>query len=235
METQLIQPRSPMAGSGVKLAAGIFLAALGLLLTLDNLDLLDAGRFLRYWPVLLIAVGLLKLREAGSRAMALILLVAGILLLGQETRWIRFSIFDFWPVILIGAGVVMVANALGFRLSDSSAAPGSTIWAVLRGPRLTGTARDFDGLRIIAFMGGCRLDLTDSEIEATTAVIEVIAVWGGITIRVPDGWEVVGQVTPIMGGIDIKTSAARGGRKLVVRGLTLMGGMEVRNAKARTA
>src|SRR5216684_5979035 len=133
METQLIQPRSPLAASGVKLAVGVFFTALGLLLTLGNLELLDANRLLRYWPALLIVVGLLKLREAGGRALALILLVAGILLLGQETRWIRFSIFDLWPVILIGAGVYIVANALGFRLSESSAAPGPTIWAVMRG------------------------------------------------------------------------------------------------------
>jgi hypothetical protein len=44
---------------------------------------------------------------------------------------------------------------------------------------------------------------------------------------------VIADVVPIMGGIEIKTSAARGGRQLIVRGLVLMAGMEVKNAEAR--
>jgi hypothetical protein len=235
METQLFEPGSPIAGSSVKLVVGIFFVLLGLLMTLGNLEILDAGSFLRFWPALLIVIGVLKFGEAGSRALALILLCSGIFLLACEMQWARFSIFDLWPLILIGIGVVVVMHALGFRTSGSSVGPSPTLWAVCASRKLAASGRDLDGRHIIAVMGGCKIDVIDTEVESVTAVIEVIAVWGGIVIRVPDGWEVVGQVVPVMGGIDIKTGPARGGRKLIVRGLTLMGGMEIKNAKARTA
>ncbi|MBZ5605904.1 MAG: DUF5668 domain-containing protein [Acidobacteriia bacterium] len=49
-------------------AAPIVLIALGVVFLLNNLDLLDLGRLLRYWPVLLIAMGayMLYLRMGGS-------------------------------------------------------------------------------------------------------------------------------------------------------------------------
>ncbi len=234
MESQLIETRPTIATSSVKLVVGIFFTALGLLLTLDNLDIVDGNRLLRYWPVVLIVVGALKLREAGSRALALILIIAGVLLLGNGTHWIRFSIFDFWPLILIGVGVVIVLHSFGFRVAEPQLGSDPTTWSLFNNRKLNGSAQDFHGRRIIAFMGGCKLDLNDSGIEGGTTVIEVIAVWGGVVIRVPQGWEVVGQAVPIMGGIDIRTGPARGGRKLIVRGLTLMGGMEIKNAKGST-
>lgn len=43
--------------------APVLLIAFGLLFLLDNLDLLEIGRLLRYWPALLIALGLFLLYE----------------------------------------------------------------------------------------------------------------------------------------------------------------------------
>ena len=53
---------------------------------------------------------------------------------------------------------------------------------------------------------------------------------GGIEIKVPEDWTVVCKGFPVMGGFE-DTTKPRGdtGKRLVVRGLALMGGVEVHN------
>jgi hypothetical protein len=55
-------------GSGRFPVAPVVLIALGVIFLLNNLDLLDLHRALRYWPVLLIALGayMLFLRMGGA-------------------------------------------------------------------------------------------------------------------------------------------------------------------------
>src|ERR1700682_3563657 len=74
MEMQLTEPGRPIIGSKVKLVVGTFFTLVGVLLALDNLDIMDAGRVLRYWPVLLIVIGALKFRDAGNRGLAVLLI-----------------------------------------------------------------------------------------------------------------------------------------------------------------
>ena len=225
------QPPEVSARVSVKLIAGIFFTLLGVLLTLDNLDLADADQILPYWPVFLIAIGILKLRERRSRTFAVMAIAVGALFL---TDLFRFSIFDFWPMILVFAGLVLVARAFGFRVSNVSNEPSSTIWAIFGVRKEEVTTRNYAGGRIIAFMGGCELDLRNADMEQGSAELEIIVVWGGIEIKVPEGWEVIGNTVPIMGGADIRTKAAPGGRRLIVNGLAIMAGVDIKSVASET-
>jgi predicted membrane protein len=224
------QPPAPMAGvSGFKLIVGILFAIVGVLLTLDNLDLIDADRYLAYWPLALIAIGILKFQDPRHRVLGAFIIGIGALNLLSNTVTLNFSIFDLWPVALILAGVGIVAHAIGFRLPSLSGESGSTVWAILGVRKIAITSRTFSGIRIIAFMGGCELDLRKADMENGPASIELIAIWGGIGIKVPDGWEVLGNTVPIMGGAEIRTKAVPGGRRLNVSGLALMGGVDIKS------
>ena len=81
-----------------------------------------------------------------------------------------------------------------------------------------------------AFMGGCAIDLRQAAIHGE-AVIDVFAMWGGIEISVPDTWTVIDRVTPIMGGVEDSTRAPGNpqGHTLIVRGVVVMGGIEIKN------
>src|SRR5262245_48542793 len=48
----------------VQAVFGLMVIAVGVLFTLDNLDIIDAREYLRFWPVGLVAIGLLKLYHA---------------------------------------------------------------------------------------------------------------------------------------------------------------------------
>ncbi len=237
MNVSITQNQPPaMQGTGakisVKLIVGIFFTLLGVLLTLDNFDFVYAADILPYWPLVLVAIGILKLQERRNRTLALFAIGVGALLIVFNNDWLQFSIFDFWPIALIFGGLGMVARAFGFRLSDSPGEPSSTIWAIFGMRKEKVTARNFAGGRIIAFMGGCELDLRKADMEQGPAEIEIIAVWGGIEIKVPEGWEVIGNTVPIMGGAEIKTKGAPGGRRLIVNGVAIMAGIEIKSVPA---
>jgi hypothetical protein len=74
------------------------------------------------------------------------------------------------------------------------------------------------------------VDLRNAAINGD-AVIDVFAMWGGIEIRVPESWTVVGRVTPLMGGFEDHTRAPQAAttHRLTVRGMVIMGGVEIKN------
>lgn len=227
--------QSPYPAVATKLIAGAFLALLGLLLTADNLDYFDADPVLRWWPVVLIAIGIVKLTQPGSHLLAGLLLLGGLWILLFNLEVIHFTIFDFWPLILIGIGLSMVVR--GARPREAGPTPSERGGAtVVLGERVIVPAqRPYRGGRVAAFLGSCQLDLTNAEFQREEpAVVEAIAFWGSVSIFVPEGCEVIGELMPVMGGFDTKTGpVTEPRRQLVVRGLALMGGVEVKSADRR--
>jgi hypothetical protein len=95
--------------------------------------------------------------------------------------------------------------------------------------RVNGTP--FYGANMTAVMGGIQLDLTHAQLPED-AIIELFAFWGGIEIWVPRDWIVVNQGFALMGSIEDKTGnlpQRPGQPRLVLRGMALMGGVEIKN------
>ena len=79
-------------------------------------------------------------------------------------------------------------------------------------------------------MGGFDVDLREADIEGDQAVINVTAFMGGGVLRVPDNWMVSMQVAAFMGGHSLKAREGTAPNKtLIVKGMAVMGGIEVRN------
>jgi predicted membrane protein len=220
--------QQPLPLPATKLVLGIFFTLLGVLWTADNLSLLRADAFLRYWPAVVVLIGLIKLADPTRRVLGLILTVAGASLLANTAGWVSFTIFDFWPLALVLAGAVVVIRALGFRPSATLSRDSRQIWAVLNARKIRDNARDYAGNGIFTFMAGCELDLSEADIIHSPAIIDVFVMWGGVEIYVPDNWEIVGEVVPFMAGFEVKTGAGSPERRLIVRGAAFMGGVEVK-------
>jgi hypothetical protein len=103
--------------------------------------------------------------------------------------------------------------------------------ALLGGVKRKCVSQDFRGGEVTAIIGGCELDLRHASISSGRAVIDTFAFWGGIQIKVPQEWSVELQGTPILGAFDDKTVRAGGdgSKVLVVRGVALMGGVDLKN------
>jgi hypothetical protein len=82
---------------------------------------------------------------------------------------------------------------------------------------------------LTAILGGFEVDLRNASIQGE-AVMDVMAVMGGVQLRVPDDWIVIIEGFPILGGYDDKTRPPKDSvKRLVIRGTVIMGGVEVKN------
>ena len=216
------------------LLPGLVLTAVGLAFLLDNLELVDSWTILRFWPVILLVVGLRSLsgaRDRGSAVSGTLLAAAGALLLLDSLNLIDVDLGDLWPLILVAIGIRTLINVMSdsealSEVSESEEAAAAFLGAVERRNR----SADFRGGSASAFMGGVNLDLTEADIAGQRAVIHVFAMMGGLEIRVPEEWTVEVGVTSIMGGVEDKTRGpAATAKRLVLKGTVIMGGIEIRN------
>jgi predicted membrane protein len=255
-EERMERRRHSWSYPGRHLFSGFVFIAIGLLFLFGNMGFLNVGAILRFWPVLLIAAGVFKLAEsrgdytAGSGIFFIV--IGSLFLLGSFH--IVITARDFWPVVLIGFGCLMLwRSAMAKRERESAAnlnegsAPSAagasreeppassnsilSATAILGGVVRRNNCPDFRGGDATAIMGGCEIDLRAASITPPhEATLEVFAMWGGIAIKVPPDWTVVGRVDPILGGYDDKTVQPKDeAKRFVIRGSVVMGGIEVKN------
>ncbi len=217
-----------------QLVFGIIVIFLGVLFALDNLNIVAAGDILRFWPLALMALGLVKLLDAQGaegRLMGGILFGWGSLLLLDRLHVLNFSSHLFWPMILVVVGLFIAWQAImrDRGLSDEAATLSAT--AILGGVEKNCNSQDFRGGELTAIMGGCQIDLRQAAIKVDQAVIKAFAFWGGIEIRVPEGWSVRLEGFPFMGGMTDSTHTAteRSNQLLLIKSFVMMGGIEIRN------
>src|SRR3954465_7253429 len=113
-------PMEPRAGTRLsgQLVLGVCIAIAGVLFTLDNLHVLRARDYLQFWPVALIAVGLVHVSQAKTAAGTIgggLWILVGALLLGTRLGIIHTHIWNFWPLILVLVGARIARLALATR------------------------------------------------------------------------------------------------------------------------
>lgn len=216
---------------------GVVILAMGLVFLLDNLYILEARYIMRFWPVILVVFGILKVMQSPGHAPAIFgwgLIAVGTLMTLHRLDIIFFRFRDWWPLILILVGAAMMARGwLSRRSDDADQSMDGDVFirhaAFMGGFERKNSTVDFRGGDLTAVMGGLKIDFRKADIQAPEAVIEVFAFWGGIEILVSPTWSVSIQGTPVLGGFEDRTTAPTltDGRKLVIRGYAIMGGVEV--------
>lgn len=121
-----------------------------------------------------------------------------------------------------------------FRIDIAGQSPESDkMIAIFGGATRTGKWRVRKNIQALALFGGIDLDLRDAVFEAP--VVEISGFWcfGGLDIKVPEGIEVRDQTAGIFGGTDVRNigDPAPGAPTLVIKGLSLFGGVSVHGPK----
>ena len=128
------------------------------------------------------------------------------------------------------------APAAGFDVDTSSASKQPTrLVAIFSGVARHGKWRVRRKTQVLALFGGIDLDFRDAVFEDSTIEISGICCFGGMDIKVPEGLHVSNEMVGIFGGTDLKGVAdpIPGAPTLVLKGLTLFGGVSVRGGKPR--
>ncbi len=117
--------------------------------------------------------------------------------------------------------------------TQSAAVESDKMIAIFGGVNRAGRWRVRKTTHALAVFGGVDLDLRDAVFESP--VVEIAGFWcfGGMDIKVAEGIEVRDQTAGIFGGTDIRDlgEPVPGAPVLVIKGVSLFGGVSVRGPK----
>jgi len=224
---------------------GILLVIAGFILILEKTtvlpDQLDhfIDDIIFSWQMLLIVIGIITMTGSGNKTPGIVLISVGGFFLIPELFTDYFESFNFfWPALFIVIGVVMLINSR--RLGDSiktwstdSKADMIDYVNVFSGAERQLITDNFMGGKITSVFGGGEVDLTRSTLQPGNSVIELTCIFGGTTIIVPESWNVIIDVTPILGGFSdgrrLSGEVLKDTTKtLTIRGLVIFGGGEIK-------
>jgi len=229
---------------------GLSVIVVGFFLLMNSLNLLPFGPIVaRFWfPTAIIGLGLLllsKSRGTDGNLGGLFFILFGSLFFLSRMRYFDFSFGRvIWPAILIWIGITLLMKRSRARPLDRPGSSGTLGvdhsvdssdfvqgTAILGGFNRKCSSQQFRGGDLTAIMGGGKLDLRDARMETDEAVLDVLAVMGGMEIQIPADWVVEQRFTPILGGFEDKSRQAPGStpKRLAIHGTTLMGGISVTN------
>lgn len=197
-------------------------------------------------PYVLTLAGIFWIARSGKREaplMAWLVIVFGAVLIVSQIGLFGLSFGDMVaPMILITVAFFLVnpRNLLPRRLNTSNDEldPNQQeikLFAFMGGGELNYHSKQLKGGEVMAIWGGYDLDFSDADMEGDSMQLNLYCIMGGIEITVPANWKVEksGAVC-IMGGYSNKTRDMAEelnlpSKTLVVTGLALMGGGEIRN------
>jgi hypothetical protein len=107
--------RTQIQNAGGRFVFGLVLILLGALFLAHNLDIIYVDHIGRYWPVIFILIGLVKLSESGVNAQhgsGLGWIFLGAWLFISINRLWGFDFNNSWPILIIGWGVSLLWRAL---------------------------------------------------------------------------------------------------------------------------
>jgi predicted membrane protein len=241
-----MERRRYRSGAG-GIVIGALIVLIGLMILLDNMGIVRVHDVWRYWPVLLIVLGVSKILESRAPAGYIwggVITLAGALLLLDNLDIVVFDFNYIWPLLLIAFGLSMLLRSLDRKRYLATAAATGTApidvssncnaFAVFGGSKRRIDTPDFRGGDAVAVFGGVEFDLRRAGMTVEQAVIDVNVVCGGLEVRVPENWAVVNRAATIFGGVEDKTmlSKVEPNAKspiLLITGSVVFGGISLKN------
>jgi predicted membrane protein len=222
-----------MNKSLARIIIGLVILAVGIAAFLDALNIINFWQHASvWWPISLLVGGLLLfLNDFKNFVWAIAMIVLGVLLQLRAFEVIDFNILSLiWPVIIVAIGISILINrsvsTKNIRVQDLD-----NVSAIFGGAETINKSSNYQGGKATAIFGGVSIDLRDAEIKKE-ATINVLALCGGVELKVPRHWKVQSQVFPILGGVESKAHSEDKSDKapvLIITGTVALGGVEIRS------
>jgi len=236
------RPRHHHSPGTSKIAIGVVLIVLGSVLVIERTGFLPSyiENIIFSWQMLLIAIGFVMTIGNGNKGPGLIVMAVGGFFLIPELFDVPFRTYRlFWPALFIIAGVIILSNARWFRSDrwksrETASADEIDITHIFGGGERIVTSENFSGGKITAIFGGSEIDFTRAKLAPGTNEVEVTFIFGGGSLIVPSDWNVVLEVTPILGGFSdsrkmITSNPIDVSKTLVIKGTVIFGGGEIKS------
>ena len=218
---------------------GILILAVGVLALVGSMGYIEVdGLWSTFWPVILIAIGLVNLIEEPRNLLFNgMITVVGVIFLLKNLGYEIFEQIDFWevfwPLIIIFVGLQLITSRSFVNFGKRTTSDDDLdIVHIFSGADVRIDSQNFTGGDIVTIFGGADVDLRQAEITHTPARIDLVCVFGGADIKVPEHWRVKVTGVPIFGGWGNKTSNKHNSDRpidLEINCVTIFGGMDVKN------
>jgi hypothetical protein len=210
---------------------GIVIVVVGVLLLLDNTGVLESGDVIsKWWPAPIVLGGILSWFANRRHWVPPLILIAGGTAVLLRTTGVVDDLGVLLPIILILVGIFVV---FGRGFGTRAVVDGDSInsFNMFSGSELASHSRSFRGGKVGALFGGAEIDLRDS-VPAPGATLDVFVAFGGVELKVPEGWVVDIRGLPIFGGFENATTrgrAAPDAPRLEIDATVLFGALEVKH------
>jgi predicted membrane protein len=225
---------------------GLLVIAVGILLIVKNMNMLSPQfeSVIFSWPMILVALGFVNLFGRGWFG-GVALLITGLFFLPIEPLGISKMYILASGLIIIGGMLLLfrpgMSRYAAHHFTHEGVTPPSEDYfddiAVFGGSKHVITSNDFKGGRVLAVFGGSEIDLSRSSITpGSYAVIRLFCKFGGVSITVPEDWDVQVRVFSLLGGFGDKRryqpKENEAKKTLIIRGMAIFGGGEVKTINA---
>ncbi len=221
------------------LAGGLILIVIGLFFFLGEFDIIPYELYhsLLRWPTILVAIGIYYLFQRKYSSAAPLILIGLLFLMPHWLRMTFDNIWQFWPLILIAVGLwIILKPSRKPNLPFSTTRPINgdifEISAILTSVSRQISSKALKGGMARIVLGGSDIYLIDSEPVAEGATIDLSILLGGAKIIVPTDWNVIVEVSAILGGVSDKRIRLSSGQQKTLRitGTVTLGGLDIVNA-----
>ena len=228
------------------LVGGVILAGIGVLLLLQNLGIPYFDDLERYWPVILIVVGVAQAARSigvGGKVWGGAICLVGAVFLLQNFGIIRHDVWRFlWPAVLILVGLAMLARAIDRQSYGGTGAAAAAEDAKKMGENIRNriisdwggkqSSTSLDHLNEWAVFSGVRRRIDSQDFQGG----EAFAMFGGVEIDMRKAAmkrdEVVVEINAIFGGVELR---APENCTVIVRGVGIFGGYEDKTMDSRVS
>jgi predicted membrane protein len=219
----------------------VILAA-GMAFLLKNFGILDyeLSRYILRWEVILITLGSVFVLTHENKGPGIIMLFIG----GgfYLTSFVDFKINFyqiFWPALLILVGFMIIFRRKceienwdeKKNTSDEDIIDEVNVFG---GGDRTVISQNFRGGKILAIFGGSNFNMARAKLAPGKNYIEVLAIFGGMKLIVPEDWNIRINAVSIFGGFSDKHriqphAASASDSELIIKGFVIFGGGEIKS------
>jgi predicted membrane protein len=222
---------------------GIIILVVGSAILLSNLGILnyEIKHYLLRWEMILIGLGLIIILSHENKGFGVILLMVGGAFYLRDYFDLHFNFWQvFWPAMLILAGImILLHRRIGHhhfeKKNITSHDDVIDEVAIFGGGSRSIVSQNFQGGKILAIFGGSDFNLLRANLAPGQNYIEVLAVFGGLKLIVPEDWNVRITAFSIFGGfsdkhrIQPRESNSKPESELIIKGFVIFGGGEIRS------
>ena len=226
-----------------RVVLGGILIILGGIFLLNTMDILHF-RFAHVvfsWPFIMLVIGVFILINTEKKFLGGILSGIGALfLIPRVFPEVDYNAGIIFPIILIVLGAYIILkkrkiDSESTSFSDTSKVNKDKIddVSIFGGGTKIISSSNFQGGNVTAIFGGSEINFMNCQLADGDNILDVLCIFGGTTIIVPKEWNVVINVTSILGGFSNKairnpSIVIDQSKTLHIKGLAMFGGGEVK-------